>query len=156
NNPFVTPERARDAWDAVQHAQALRHMASPVEQALIDAVATRYSATPVKDRRPLDEAYATSMGRVWAAHQNDADVGALYAEALMDLQPWDLWTKDGAPKGRASEIISVLEASLALDRNNPGANHLYVHAVEASLHPERGVEAAEFLRTAVPASSHMV
>lgn len=156
NNPIVPEERARAAWDAVQKALAVRDRASPVEQALIDAVARRYSAEPPKDRRPLDEAYAEAMSEVWARFPNDPDVGTLYAESLMDLQPWDMWTREKSPKGRTPEILTVLETVLALHPENPGANHLYIHAVEPSSNPDRANAAADRLRSAVPASGHLV
>ncbi len=156
NNPVVPPERAKAAWEALSKARALRDKAGAAEQALIDALSRRYADPPPADRGPLDAAYAAAMGEVWKAYPTDADIGVLYAEALMDLQPWDLWTKDGAPKGRAEEIVSVLEAVRRLDPDHPGANHLYIHAVEASPHPERAVEAADRLRRAVPSAGHLV
>lgn len=156
NNPVVPPERSKAAWEALLKAQALRDKAGVTERALIDALAKRYADPPPADRGPLDAAYAEAMGEVWKAHRDDADVGVLYAEALMDLQPWDLWTHDGKPKGRTEEIVSVLEAVRKLDPDHPGANHLYIHAVEASPQAERGVEAADRLRQAVPAAGHLV
>lgn len=156
NNPVVPPERAKAAWEALSKARALRDKAGAAEQALIDALSRRYADPPPGDRGPLDAAYAAAMGEVWKAYPTDADIGVLYAESLMDLQPWDLWTKDGAPKGRAEEIVSVLEAVRRLDPDHPGANHLYIHAVEASPHPERAVEAADRLRRAVPSAGHLV
>lgn len=156
NNPIVPEPRARAAWEAVQKAQALKANATPVEQALIDAVAKRYAADPAAERRPLDEAYAAAMGEVWKRFPQDSDVGTLYAEALMDLQPWDYWGAGGAPKGRIEEVLAVLESVLAIDPNNPGANHLYIHAVEASPFPEKGIAAADRLRRSVPIAGHLV
>lgn len=156
NNNTLPPDRAAAAWEGVKKAQALREHASQIEQALIDAVAQRYADPPPADRRGLDEAYAAAMGALWQAHPEDTDIGALYAEALMDLQPWDLWTKDGQPKGRTTEIVAVLERVLQLDPHHPGACHLYIHAVEASPQPERALAAADVLRTAVPIAGHMV
>ncbi|MCK6457546.1 MAG: tetratricopeptide repeat protein [Phycisphaerae bacterium] len=156
NNPVMPPERSKAAWKALQQALARRDRARPVEQGLIDALAARYSEHPPADRRALDEAYAAAMQRVHEAHPGDTDVSTLYAESLMDLQPWDLWTIDGRAKGRTNEIVQVLEDVLAADRLHPGANHLYIHAVEASPHAEKGNAAAEVLRTAVPASGHLM
>lgn len=156
NNPVVTPERATDAWEAVQAALAFKHSASEVERDLIEAVAMRYSESPTAERRPLDEAYARAMGQVWRKHPRDPDVGTLYAEAMMDLRPWDLWTKDGKPQPGTEEIVAVLEAVLRLDPDNPGANHLYIHTVEASPNPERAMLAADRLRNMVPASGHLL
>lgn len=156
NNTVVPPERARAAWAALQKALALREKASDVERALIDALAKRYADPQPADRRPLDAAYAAAMSEVWNAHSTDADVGTLYAEALMDLQPWDLWEHDGRPKGRTEEIVALLEEVLRLDPDNPGANHLYIHAVEASYRPERADAAADRLRTLAPIAGHLV
>jgi tetratricopeptide (TPR) repeat protein len=156
NNPVMTPEHSRLAWEALQKAMALRENAQPTERALIDALSHRYVQNAPADRKPLDEAYAAAMGEVSANHRDDLDIATLYAESLMDLQPWDLWTHDGQPKGRTLEIISLLEVVMAKDPRHPGANHLYIHAVEASPHPERAVPASDVLRTAVPASGHLV
>lgn len=156
NNPIVPPTRARAAWEAVQRALQLKASASPVEQALIDALSRRYAESPTAERRPLDEAYAAGMGEAYKRFPNDSDVATLYAEALMDLQPWDVWTHAGEPKGRALEILAVLERAMSLDAGNPGANHLYIHACEAGPHPEKADAAASRLRTAVPIAGHLV
>lgn len=156
NNPVLSPERASAAWDAVQAALAFKHHGNEVERDLIEAVAMRYSESPSAERRPLDEAYARAMEAVWRKFPRDADVGTLYAESLMDLRPWDLWTQDGKPQPGTEEIIAVLEAVMRLDPDNPGANHLYIHAVEASPNPERAMLAADRLRNMVPASGHLL
>lgn len=156
NNPVVPEERSKAAWAALQQALARREKASPVERALIDALSKRYADPAPADRVPLDRAYAAAMKEVWLAHPKDADVGHLYAEALLDLQPWDLWTKAGEPKGNTMEILAVLEATIALSPRHSGAHHLYIHAVEASPFPEKGIPSSEFLRDAVPAAGHLV
>jgi tetratricopeptide (TPR) repeat protein len=155
NFPVVTPERAAKAWEALGQAKARAAGVNPLEQALISALAERYANPQPENRRPLDEAYAEAMHRVWRAYPDNADVAALYAEALMDLHPWDLWTKDG-PQPWTPEIVATLETALELKPRHPGANHFYVHAVEASPNPEKGVAAADRLRTLVPDSSHLV
>lgn len=156
NNPGMTAEQSRDAWAALGRAMALRDRASAAERALIEALAARYAAEPPADRRPLDEAYAAAMRDVWRAHPRDADIGYLFAEAMMDLRPWDLWQADGSPQPGTEEVVATLEAVLRRAPNHPGANHLWVHVVEASPHPERGVAAADRLRTLVPGAGHMV
>src|SRR5688572_19643151 len=98
NNPSVPPEAAAKAWDAVQKAKARLEGASEVERALVLAVEKRWSQPVVADRRPLDEAYAEAMRQASQRFFADADIGALYAEALMDLRPWDLWKADGSPQ----------------------------------------------------------
>jgi hypothetical protein len=98
NNPVLPADRARAAWEALARAQAASAGASPVEKALIVALAARYASPPPEDRKALDLAYANAMRAVWAAYPRDADVGALFAEAMMDLRPWDLWLPDGKPQ----------------------------------------------------------
>lgn len=156
NNPMMPPERSAAAWDALQQAQARKDRANVLERALIDALAARYANPAPADRAALDQAYAAAMEKVWQKFRTDNDVAVLYVESLMDLQPWDLWTKDGQPKGRTTEIVAVLEEVRSRDPNHPGANHLYIHAVEAGPHPEKGNDAADRLRDAVPAAGHLV
>jgi len=156
NNPQMSAQASQAAFEASREALARVESASPVERALIEAVAQRYAWPVPDDRRPLDEAYAAAMERAWQAYPDDADVGALYAESLMNLQPWDLWTHAGEPKGRTLEIVAVLERALELDPRHPGANHFYIHTVEASTSPERAVAAAEALTDLVPGSGHLV
>lgn len=156
NNPVVPPDRSTAAWDALQRAVALKDNGTEAERMLIEALSKRYADPPPQDRLPLDRAYADAMREVRRAHPDDADVGSLCAEAIMDLHPWDLWTKDGQPKEDTEEIVSLLEGVLRLDSRHPGANHLYIHAVEASPHPERANASADRLRNAVPLSGHLV
>jgi tetratricopeptide (TPR) repeat protein len=112
----------------------------------VDAVSKRYVEHPPADRRALDEAWAAGMGDVSKRFPDDLDAATLYAESLMDLQPWDLWTADGKPKGRAEEIVATLESVLKRDPQHPGANHYYIHAVEASQAPGRATASADRLR----------
>ena len=156
NNPEMTEAKSAAAWKASQEALRRLDDEAPVERALVQALAQRYAWPIPADRRPLDEAYAAAMQQVWRQFPRDPDVGALYAESLMNLQPWDLWTKAGEPKGRTLEIVEVLERVMALRPDHPGANHFYIHAVEASRKPERAVAAADRLATLVPGSGHLV
>ncbi len=156
NNPTMTTERSQAAWDALQKAVALKNKANPTERALIDALSRRYAFPIPEDRIPLDQAYARAMRDVWQAHRRDADVGALFAEAMMDLRPWDLWTDDGKPQPGTEEIVAVLEEVQRLSPDHPGALHLYIHAIEASPHPEKAMAAADRLRNLVPMSGHLV
>ncbi|MEK6674172.1 MAG: hypothetical protein AABZ47_00790 [Planctomycetota bacterium] len=156
NNPAMSEAKSQAAWESLQKALALLDHANPTERLLIQAVSKRYAAAAPKDRKPLDEAYAKAMREVWLAHRGDPDIGALYVESLMDLQPWDLWTKDWKPKGATEEIVSTLEEVMRVDLYHPGANHLYIHAVEASAHPEKAVEAANRLRDLAPGVGHLV
>ncbi len=155
NNASVPAERERAAVEALQRAGAARQ-ASALERELIGALAKRHAHPAPADRRPLDQAYADAMRAVWRAHPRDADVGALFAEALADLRPWDLWTPEGRPQPGTDELLGTLDAVLALDARHPLANHLYIHAVEASPWPEKADRAADVLRDLQPGLGHMV
>lgn len=156
NNPVMTPERSAAAWDALRKAQGLANFASPTERGLIEALGARYANPAPADRKPLDEAYAQAMRKLWNANKSDADIGTLFAESMMDLRPWDLWTKEGEPQPGTDEILLALEEVQRNDPKHPGALHLYIHAVEASPDPSRGIFAANGLRRLVPASGHLV
>lgn len=156
NNPAMTPEQARMATQAVQAARALSGNAAPVDRALIEALATRYADPQPEDRSSLDHAYAAAMRGVRERFSTDADVGALYAEALADLHPWDLWDEKGAPKEGTVELTALLEQVLQQAPRHPLANHLYIHAVEASNEPWRADAAADMLRDLQPGLGHLV
>ena len=156
NFPAVPPDRAVAAWEALQQAQAHRGGGTAVEQALIDALGHRYAHPQPEDRASLDQAFADAMRKVWQAHREDADVGAFFAESLMDLRPWDLWTSDGQPQPGTDEVVTTLEAVFALDLNHPLANHLYIHAIEASPNPGLADAAADRLRDLQPGLGHSV
>lgn len=145
------------AYKAVQKAVSLAEKgATEKEKALIQALTKRYSRQAVPDRRPLDEAYADAMRQVYKRYPDDAVIGALLAEALMDLHPWNFWTKKGEAQPWTPEIIGILEGILETAPNNPLANHLYIHAIEASPHPEKALPSAKRLPSLVPGSGHLV
>ena len=156
NAMAVPPSAAELAWKELGLAQKNAVNAEPVEQALIDALAKRYANPQPEDRSGLDRAYADAMREVWKKYPEDPDVGAFFAEAMMNLRPWDQWTPDGKPQPGTDEIIATLDAVLELNPEHPLANHLYIHAVEASPHPERAIAAAERLRTLQPSLAHNV
>ncbi|HVP15123.1 MAG TPA: hypothetical protein VMS88_06240 [Terriglobales bacterium] len=156
NFPMVPPENAKTAWDALAHARALEPRVSEPERAYIEALAHRYAMPQPEDRGPLDAAYASAMREVWRAHPDDPDAGALCAEALMDLHPWDLWRTDGTPQPWEPEIQSTLEQVMRLDPRHAGANHFYIHVMEASPHPEKALASANLLRDLVPGAGHLV
>lgn len=157
NSPMVE-EDAPNAWQAVQ--KALQLSADPAvsekERGYIRALAKRYAKQPVEDRSALDRAYAQAMRDLARQYPDDSDVQTLFAEALMDLHPWNYWQKNGEPQPWAPEILSVLEAALAKEPKHIGANHFYIHMVEASPHPERGLASADRLGDLVPGAGHLV
>lgn len=156
NYALVPPPAAELAWKELGLAQEHGKNASPVERRLIEALSHRYANPQPEDRRPLDLAYADAMRGVWKDYLDDADVGAFFAEAMMDLRPWDQWTLTGQAQPGTDEILATLDAVLKLKPNHPFANHLYIHAVEASPNPERGDAAAERLRKLQPGLAHNV
>jgi tetratricopeptide (TPR) repeat protein len=156
NNPAVDEAHAKAAWSALTRAQALADKATKVEQALIEALAKRYADPQPADRKPLDEAYAKAMVEVWKSYPDDADIGALAAEAMMDRRPWDQWTLAGKAQPGTDEVIQTLDEVLKLSPKHPLALHLMIHAVEASPHPEKADIAADRLRELEPALGHMV
>lgn len=156
NNPEMSEEQSRLAFEAAEKAVKALDDESPTEMALVSAVRTRYAIPVPEDRSGLNQAYADSMQKTWHQFPDDPDVGALFAESLMNLQPWDLWTTDAKPKGRVMEVLAVLERTLAQSPRHPGANHFYIHAIEASPWPELGTAAAERLLGLTPGSGHLV
>jgi tetratricopeptide (TPR) repeat protein len=156
NSMAVPPPAAELAWKELELAERNAGNASPVERALIDALAKRYANPQPEDRSQLDRAYADAMREVWKEYPKDPDVGAFFAEAMMNLRPWDQWTPDGKPQSGTDEIIATLDAVLTLNPNHPLANHLYIHAVEASPNPERAIAAADRLRNLQPGLAHNV
>jgi tetratricopeptide (TPR) repeat protein len=156
NLTAVPPPAAELAWKELQLAQQNAERASPVERDLIEALSHRYANPQPQDRAPLDQAYADAMRTVWQKYPNDPDVGVFFAEAMMDLRPWNQWTPQGQPTPGTDEILATLDAVLKLNPRHPFANHLYIHANEASLHPGRATAAANRLRTLQPGVAHNV
>ncbi len=156
NFPVVPPPAAELAWKELALAKENAAHASPVERDLIEALGHRYANPQPENRSPLDSAYANAMRKIWQAHPDDPDVGAFFAEAMMDLRPWDQWTPEGQPEPGTDEILATLDAVLKLNVNHPFANHLYIHALEASPHPERALPAADRLANLQPGLAHNV
>ena len=158
NMPMMSSPRARVGWAAVRKAEANARRATPVERALIAAVAKRYRSTGEVDpsnSAPLLNAYVDAMRAVAAKYPKDLDVQTMYAEALMNTNPWKLWKPDGTPNPGTEQILSALRHVIDQDPEHPGANHYYIHAVEASQHPEQGVASAEALEGMMPAAGHL-
>jgi tetratricopeptide (TPR) repeat protein len=155
-NAPMSVEQGEQAFAAISRAQELADNANQVDRALIEALAQRYVVSPSDDRLQLDRSYADEMRNVWRSYPGDSDVGVLFAEALMVLRPWDYWTRDGRPYPETDEIITTLEAVLALDSMHVGANHYYIHVMESSPHPEKGLPAAERLGRLAPGIGHLV
>jgi tetratricopeptide (TPR) repeat protein len=155
-NLDVDAEREKLAYDTIQKAKTLAEHAPQAERDYVAALALRYSGEKNPDYKKLARDYAAGMKSLSEKYPDDLDAATLYAESLMDLNPWKLWTHDGAPAENTEEIVRVLESVLARDPNHAGANHFYIHAVEASPHPERALPSAHRLDTMVPQAGHLV
>lgn len=155
-NQDVDLTREKAAYEAVQRAVQLASGAPENERAYIAALMKRYSNDPKADLKALAVQYKDAMRALAQRYPDDLDAATLYAESLMDLHPWQLWSTTGAPTEGTLEIVAVLESVLARDAQHVGANHYYIHATEASLTPDRALDSAKRLETLVPAAGHLV
>jgi tetratricopeptide (TPR) repeat protein len=154
-NAAMDRQRERRALEALHQARAQSSRVSVPERRYIDALGKRYEAKG-RTRGVLDKAYADAMRSLWHEFPDDPDAGVLFAEAMMDLRPWDLWTSEGQPRPGTEEIVSTLESILVRHPDHPGACHYYIHTVEASPTPERALSCAERLPTLMPGAGHLV
>ena len=148
-------ERMKIAYSAIRRAQSLEASAKPEEKALIEALAKRYGPDG-KQTPEREKSYADAMRVVAHKYPDDPDVQALFAESLMDLHPWALWTADGKPGPETIEIVATIERTLKKFPNHLGTNHYYIHAVEASQNPERALASAKRLGDLAPMQGHLV
>jgi hypothetical protein len=144
------------AHAALQKAEQLAVKAPEPERDYVRALAQRYAPDPKADRLRLAAAYKEAMRELARKYPDDLDAATLYAESAMNLRPWKLWAADGKPAEGTEEILGVLEAVLRRNPDHPGANHYYIHAIEASPHAERGLPCARRLPGLVPAAGHLV
>jgi hypothetical protein len=155
-NLDIDDPRARQAYEAIAAAKALAVNGPAHEREYIEAMAVRYSADRGADRAALARAYSNAMRELSKRHPDDLDAATLYAESLMNLRPWKLWSLDGRPAEGTEQILGVLESVLQRSPNHLGANHYYIHAVEASRNPSRALASAKRLETLAPAAGHLV
>ncbi len=154
-NLDVDDERAKQGNAAIAQAVALSKGGPENERAYIDAMAIRFPTDPKPDRAELARKYSVAMRDLSKRYPDDLDAATLYAESLMNLRAWKLWTLDGQPAEQTEEIIAVLESVLARDPNHLGANHYYIHTVEASPTPARALSSATRLDALAPAAGHL-
>lgn len=163
NYPMEPAANAR-ALAVLEEAKRLPR-AGEMQAALIEALSKRHSSDPNADRKALDQAYADAMEAVQARFPQDPHIAILTADALMNLSPWDYWADGGkTPKGKTGRMVELLEGVLGTRQagslqpmpDHPGAIHLYIHAVEASEHPERAAAHAERLEALMPGAGHLV
>ena len=144
------------AYESVQKAISKLDNETQKEKDWVIALSKRYSKEKMEDRTSLDFAYADAMRELHNKYPDDVDIATMFAESLMDCHPWDYWLKDGMPEPWTPEILSALQGVLKKDPDHMGANHLYIHSVEASKHPERGLASADVLKDLVPGAGHLV
>jgi tetratricopeptide (TPR) repeat protein len=155
-NLDVDAERERKAFDAIETARKLAERAPRIEQDYVKALAARYSSDASPDYKKLARNYAGEMRELAEKYPDDLDAATLFAESLMNLNPWKLWNPDGTPGEHTEEIVRTLESVLARDPMHAGANHYYIHAVEASPSPQRALPSAARLKDLVPKAGHLV
>ena len=155
-NDATSMEHDKKGREAIAKAVKLKKYASAEEKGLIAAQAKRYGAKSEADLPKLAEAYAAAMGKLADKYKDDPDVRTLYADAVMNTMPWDYYNSDGSEKRNIGKAIGILEGTMQRWPEHPGANHLYIHAVEASAHPERAIPAAKRLGPYAPAAGHLV
>ncbi len=155
NRP-MSPEDTTRAWQALQQARLAQAGAAPREQAYIRALSARYQEQHAEDRSALDRAFAEAMRAVVTEYPDDVEARVILAESMMNLMPWDYWQPDGTPKPETAEVFATLRWVLQREPDNPGANHFYIHAVEAGPNPEWGIPSADRLLGFAPAAGHLV
>jgi len=153
-NAPMAPEAIPLAYDALTKAMEKMDQASPKEQALIQALAQRYTNNPLDDRVVLDQAYAKAMKAVSQTYPDDPDLAVLAVEAVMDTMPWNYWTAEGEPREGTEEMIATLKRVLEKNPVHPGAIHFLIHIVEKE-RPELAEEAADRLVDLVPIAGHL-
>jgi hypothetical protein len=154
-NLDVDDDRAKQANAAMARALALSKGGPENERAYIETMAIRFPNEAKPDRAALARRYADAMRDLSRRYPDDLDAATLYAESLMNLNAWKLWSLDGRPTEGTEGIVAVLESILARDPNHLGANHYYIHTVEASPRPDRALPSAIRLDTLAPAAGHL-
>jgi tetratricopeptide (TPR) repeat protein len=144
------------AYGAINKAIKLLDNESEKEKDLVAALSKRYSKEKVNNRLPLDSAYSDAMRELSAKYPDDPDIASMFAESIMDIHPWDYWLKDGTPQPWTNEILTTLESVIKKYPDHHGANHLYIHAIEASKNPGRALASAEKLKFLAPGAGHLV
>lgn len=155
-NTDVDAEGEKLAHETIQKAQKLAANAPQVEKDYIAALAARYSSETAPAYKKLSRDYIAAMKALSEKYPDDLDAATLYAESLMDLNPWKLWSNEGKPGENTLEIVAVLESVLVRNPGHAGANHYYIHAMEASPNPARALTSAQRLDTMVPEAGHLV
>jgi tetratricopeptide (TPR) repeat protein len=156
NDPAIGPDREQQGYDAITESTKRRSQAGPREQALIDALAARFSAAKDRERKALNDAYAEAMAKAYKSYSDDPDIATLYADAVMNTMPWNYWATGGKARPGIPEARAALEKAIRDHPNHAGANHQYIHLMEASDEVDLTVPSADRLGGLVPAAGHLV
>jgi tetratricopeptide (TPR) repeat protein len=143
-------------WSAIRKALQLANNGSQIERDMINALFVLYNKDAIADNRERDIAFVNVMRNLHAKYPNDADIATLFGESYMNTSRWDYWDANGDAKPGTAEAQSALESAMRSEHDHPGANHLYIHLMEASAQPELAMPAAQKLESTVPISGHMV
>jgi len=155
-NLDIDDERSKLATESIAKAQSLAASSTEYERDYVAALAVRYSADPKADRPGMAREFSRAMGNLSRKYPDDLDAAVIYAESMMNLTPWKLWTPDGKPAAQTEEIVRVLESVLLRNPNHLGANHYYIHAVEASRAPARALASGQRLEKLSESSGHLL
>lgn len=155
-NAGMDPTVVEVASEAVKNAVKYMYGTTPREQVFIKAMAERYPEKAVEDRSEFDQAYTNALRQAYQQYPEDDHLGALLAESIMDMHPWNLWQEDGKPQPWTPEILTILESILKRNPDHVASIHMYIHATEASFTPEKAIKAAERLPALTPGAGHLV
>jgi len=154
-NAAMAPDDEPKAFELVKKAIAAKTRATPRERAYIEALSARYTGK-ADDRQQADRAYAEKMRALQRTLPGDLDAATLFAESLMDLRPWNYWTRDGLPNDGTQEAIAALQRVLAANPKHPGALHYWIHLWEPTKTPERAEKEADRLLPLMPGAGHII
>ncbi len=146
----------RQAQQAMKRALELKGSANAKQRALIEATRIRFDFDRFPDAEQRDLAYLNAMRRLYEGNPRDPDIGTLYADAYMVMEPWRYWNADATPKPGTVTAAKALETVMKFHPEHPGANHLYIHLIEAGPEPENALPAADRLESLMPIAGHVV
>jgi tetratricopeptide (TPR) repeat protein len=156
NDPMADPERIAAAHTASRKAVALKAGLTATEQAMIDALATRYPTAKIEDWKAPNSAYMQAMEAVAKRFPDDPEVGMMYAASVVETRPWDYWTRKDEPHPGIAAALAAVEKVMRNHPDHPGAHHYYIHMVEATSRPERAIPSADKLEGLMPGAGHVV
>jgi tetratricopeptide (TPR) repeat protein len=155
-NATLDPTSLDEINEVINKATKYSAKASPSAKALISALRQRFPEKEVNDMTPYNDAYSAAMKKAHEEFPGDVNIGVLYVDALMNEHPWDLWSRNGDAKQWTPAIVEILEKILTAAPDHVGANHMYIHLMEASPKVAQAIPAANRLRDMLPAAGHIL